>query len=64
MMVQKNKGWFPELLRMLLTWLRWRSLETLEGGVLHNLTIASWGPGMIKVWFLGKGYPLGKIKKV
>lgn len=42
-MAKKNKCGLPGLLRILLTWLRWRRLETLKGGVLRNLTIASQG---------------------
>ena len=67
MMTQEHEGQLPGLLRLVLTWHIWRRLETLGEGILHEMTWLSVlppGPRMIKEWFSGLTYPLGKIDKI
>lgn len=67
MMTQEHEGQLPGLLRLVLTWHIWRRLKTLGEGILNEMTWLSVlppGPGMIKKWFSGVTYPLGKIDKI
>lgn len=67
MMAQEHGGQLPGLLRLGFTWHIWRRLETLGEGILHEMTWLSVlppGPRMIKEWFSGVTYPLGKIDKI
>ena len=67
MMTQEHEGQLPGLLRLMLTWHIWRRLKTLGEGILHEMTWLSVlppGPRMIKKWFSGVTYPLGKRQDI